>query len=224
MVLRKTPLCSKTTVCVLAAALALMSFRCSVTQPVRVIEKGSTQLSASLGGPLIHTVGFPMPVPYLTAGVMHGFTDDVTLFGRTHVTMLLFGDLGLDAGAASALFRQHDYFPEVTLAGEMYLFSDLRHGRATRAYPFISLNASHDIGKSIIVFAGGDDLYQFRPAHHFLTPFAGIEFPVSGPCTLQVEWKWMAANVNTAHGVFEGYSSLGDNGAFGTFLGMAYRW
>jgi hypothetical protein len=215
---------SNGTVWGLAAVLSLISFHCSVTQPVRVIEKGSTQLSASFGGPLIHPAGFPMPVPYLTAGVVHGLTDDVTFYGRTHVTMLLFGDLGLDAGAASALLHQRGYAPEVTIAGEMYFFSDLRHGRVTRAYPYLSLNASYDVGTSTIVFAGADDMYQFRPAHHFLTPFAGVEFPVSNRFAFQVEWKWMAANVNTAHGVFEGYSSLGDYGAFGTFLGMTYRW
>ncbi|MCX6139161.1 MAG: hypothetical protein NTV54_16895 [Ignavibacteriales bacterium] len=197
---------------------------CGVTQPVRVLEKGSTQLSASLGGPIIKPAGFPMPVPYMTAGAVHGLTGDVSLIGRAHVTALLFGDLGLDAGAAYALAHERGIVPEITATGELYLFSDLRHGSATRGYPFLSLNASYVLTGSVLVFAGAEDVYQLRPARHFMTPFAGVEIPVSSRSVLQMEMKWMAANVNTAHGVFEGYSSIGGMGSFATFFGCTYRW
>jgi hypothetical protein len=207
-----------------AVFLALLSFHCGVTQPVRVAEKGTTRVTASLGGPLLKLAGTGVPAPYLTVGAIHGVTSDVTAIGRLHATALLFGDLGFDGGVAAALLRQRGFLPEITVRGEFYLFSDLRSGGATRLYPFLALNASYEVGESVLVYAGAENMIQLRGTEQFVAPLAGVEFPLSQKIAMQVEVKWMAANVSTAHGVFEGYGSLSGRGALGTFVGVTYRW
>ena len=202
----------------------LLATGCSVTQPVRVLKEGTTRITASLGGPLIPFKESTIPVPYFNIGLMRGYTPDMTTTANIHVLMALLGNIGLDAGASFRVLQQGGWQPEVTVKGQLNLFSDLQSLSNARAFPLVSANGSYLVGGSTLLYFGTDHLLQFSEPVYFVSPFARTQFSVSEHLALQLEVKWMAANVITAHGVFEGHSSIGTRGALGTFVGVVYSW
>ena len=195
---------------------------CGATQPVRVLDEGATKVSASLGGPLIPLGNATIPVPYLVAGVQHGYSSSLTLAGNVHLLTALFGDVGVDAGAAQRFVRSDGWVPEITAKAQCYFFYDVKRGNNPRLFPFLSLNASYLVGESTLLYFGADNLFQFVEPIYFLSPFAGVQFPLSSRFEMQVESKWMAANANTEHGVMEGHNSINGRGNIGTFIGFHY--
>jgi len=129
-----------TLLCLLCVAPLVSS--CGVTQPVRVIDEGTTQAAVSLGGPLIPYNGMTVPTPYLNLGLIHGYKENLTLTGNIHATMAVFKNAAFDIGAATRLARESNGWPELTAKGQLYVFSDLERFDAMRVFPMVSLNAS----------------------------------------------------------------------------------
>ena len=206
--------------CLLSLALVVSS--CGVTQPVRIIDQGTTQAAVSLGGPLIPFGGMTVPTPYLNLGLIHGYKDNLTLTGNVHATTALLKNAAFDLGAATRLARESNGWPELTAKGQFYFFSDLERLDNVRVFPMVSINASYLVGASTLLYAGADQLIQFNKPQYFFTPFAGTQLSLSDRSALQIELKWMAANVNSAHGVFRGTGSIGDHGDIGLFFGFTY--
>jgi hypothetical protein len=195
---------------------------CGVTQPVRVIDQGTTQAAVSLGGPLIPFGGMTVPSPYLNLGLIHGYKENLTLTGNVHATMAVFKNAAFDVGAATRLARESNGWPELTAKGQLYFFSDLERLDAVRVFPMVSINASYLLGNSTLLYAGAEQLIQFNKPQYFFTPFAGTQLSLSDRSALQIELKWMAANANSAHGIFRGTGSIGDHGDIGVFFGYTY--
>jgi hypothetical protein len=86
----------------------------------------------------------------------------------------------------------------------------------------VSVNASYLVGTSTLLYAGAEQLIQFKKPQYFFTPFAGSRLSLSDRSALQIELKWMAANVNSAHGIFRGTGSIGGHGDVGIFFGFTY--
>lgn len=208
------------TLCLLCTALLVSS--CGVTQPVRVIDQGTTQAAVSLGGPLIPFGGMTVPTPYLNLGLIHGYKENLTLTGNVHATMAFLKNAAIDVGAATRLARESNGWPEVTAKGQLYVFSDLERIDNARVFPLVSINASYLWGRSTLIYAGAEQLFQFNKPHYFFTPFAGTQISISDRSALQIELKWMAANVNSAHGIFRGTGSIGGHGDIGVFFGYSY--
>jgi hypothetical protein len=206
----------------LCVSLSLFFLDCGVTQPVRVLSEGATKASTSLGGPLIPLGKSTIPVPYLTVGVQHGYSSSLTLAGNVHLLTALLGDIGADAGVARRFVGQDEWVPELTAKAQFYFFYDVKRGNNPRLFPLLTANASYLIGESTLLYFGADNLFQFADPAYFLSPFAGIQFPLSRRVEMQVESKWMAANANTEHGVMEGHNSINGRGNIGTFLGFHY--
>lgn len=202
--------------------MSVLSFHCGVTQPVRILDEGKTQLSSSLGGPFIPLGSTTIPVPYLNIGIVHGYSSDVTVSGNLHILPILFGDAGLDAGVATSLVKQKGAVPEVTGKAMAMVFSDFRGGFHPRIYPQISVNASYLVGDSDLVYFGADNVFQSVVPSFLFTPFVGYQLQLGNKWTGQIETKWMAANVNTAHGVMEGLTSISNYGSTSVFIGFLY--
>ena len=195
---------------------------CSVTQPVRVVDQGTTQAAVSLGGPLIPFGGMTVPTPYLNLGLIHGYKDNLTLTSNVHITTALLKNAAFDVGAAFRLARENHGWPELTAKAQLYFFSDLERFDNARVFPMVSINASYLLGHSALLYAGADQLIQFNKPQYFVAPFAGTQLSLSDRSALQIELKWMAANVNSAHGIFRGTGSIGDHGDVGIFFGYTY--
>ena len=195
---------------------------CSVTQPVRVLDEGATRAAISLGGPFVPKFGIAVPTPYLNLGLMHGTTKDVTLTADLHATMALLKNAAVDAGAAVRLLHQDGSIPEVTAKGQLYIFSDLERIVNARIFPLVSLNGSYLLGKSTLLYAGADQMLQFDKPNYFIAPFAGTQFALSKRWSMDVELKWMAANINAAHGILRGTGTIGGHGDIALFFGFTY--
>lgn len=196
---------------------------CGVTQPIRPVEKGSTEITASFGGPIIPLGSIAIPVPYLNVGVMHGMTENVTVFGNAHVTSVLFKTVAADGGVAVSMTEEKGIVPEISVNGRGYFFWDAFRGHTARFYPMASVVGSYAAGERSLFYFGADNLYQFSTADLFVSPFVGYSFPVSSVMVLQLESKWMAMNKDTRHGIFEGVASVGGRGNVGVFVGIQWE-
>lgn len=194
---------------------------CGATQPVRVIPKQSTSITASLGGPVVPGSSPTVVIPYLTGGVMHGATDDLTLHGNLHLLMSAFGVIGIDVGASTRLLRGEAWMPEITAGLRAHGFVQLSDQPKPRLYPSLSANASWNIRDQDLVYVGSHLTGQFAPNEVFVSPFIGYSYAVNQSLSLQCEFIWQASNHDTRRGLFEGVSSINGQGSFGIFLAGA---
>ena len=200
--------------------LAFLYTGCGVTQPVRAIPRDETRLNASLGGPVIPLGDAAVVVPYLNLGVQHGVTDDLTVFGNAHVTALLFKDAGLDAGTTVRVREQQEWLPEINAKGQIYAWYLMRSGRV-RVLPLATVTAGYSTGDRSYLYIGADNAFQFTSSrHYFIAPLAGYSFGISKAMTMQVETKWLAPNIDTRHGIFEGATSIDGRGNIGIYFGL----
>lgn len=202
---------------------SLVAIGCGVTQPVRTLEEGKTEILVSLGGPVIPLEGFAVPAPYLNLGMALGYSDDLTIFTNAHITALLFKDIGLDGGVATRLTTEERMVPEITLNSRMYFFWDFVRSNNKRLFPMVTVVGSYQTGNRSWFYFGVDHLFQLHQPDVFISPLAGYQFSLSVPMTAQVEVKWLAANKNTRHGIFEGTTSIGGAGGMGIFFGANYK-
>jgi hypothetical protein len=197
---------------------------CSTTQPVRVLKEGQTNIETSLGGAFIPLGESKVPVPYLIAGASHGYSENLTLFSHLHITPFITSVLGLDVGAATGLLKQDGAIPEITAKGQFYAFTDFKSLETMRFFPVATLNASWLAGQTTLMYLGADNTFQLSDPSYIVSPFLGTEFDLNNSLRMNVEGKWMAANVNTEQTVFEGKTSPGGQGGIGLFLGLSYNW
>jgi len=196
-----------------------MLIGCSAVQPVRVLDKGASAITASLGGAFVPSSTPTGLVPYLTGGYAYGASDDLTVHARAHLTMAAFGVAGLEAGASMRALRQNLAVPELTLGMQLMGFASIARTAPARLYPNLTANASWSVGAASLAYLGSHLTLQADPWRGLISPFAGYQFSVSNSVRLQVETIWQASNVDTRFGVFEGESSIGGNGSFGIYLG-----
>jgi hypothetical protein len=200
------------------AALAAVVGACAATQPVRVLPKGQSRVIASVGGPWQPKKSPTVVVPYVTLGMMRGLSDRTTLVYDAHLLMAALGVAGADVGLAHRLLAQDGVRPEVSALGQAYLFAG---SGGARVFPHASVNASWTRGARQLLYVGGDAIGQFSGAPAVLVaPLAGWQFPVHRRVQLQTEFKWMAANVETEHGIFRGRGNIGGHGGLSVQLGV----
>ena len=191
---------------------------CGSGQPVRVLPEEQTTLSASIGGPIVPStspIGF---VPYLTAGATHGVTNNISVHGNLHLLMSAFAVGGIDIGASVRAIRQDKAIPELTLSTRLIGFMKFSGPVSPRLYPDVAFNASWEVAENTLVYLGTHSTFQWKPSAVYLSPFIGVQFPISTAFCLQTELIWQAANHNTQVGIFEGESSIGGMGSFGGFI------
>lgn len=206
------------------ALIMLTALGCGVTQPVRVLEKDQVRVTTSFGGPVVPSSIPTVVIPYGTVGVMAGLSDRVTVTGNVHIPLVALETLGIDGGAAVRIVPEDGFVPEVTAKGTALIITDFKPG-SSRLFPEVSVNGSYTLGESVIAYAGVENMFQFTGTEHFfLGPFAGAEIRLSRKFALQGEAKWMAANINTRDGIFEGQASFRGMGYFGLFMGASYGW
>ena len=196
---------------------------CGAASPVRVLEKDQTAITGSIGGPIVPSsspIGF---IPYVTGGVAHGVLDDLTVHANLHALMSAYAVLGLDAGASYRVYKGNGAVPEITVGARALFFTDFRALNTSRIYPDLHANLSWEVAERTLLYGGAHVTFQWSPGATFVSPNAGILFPVSNAVSLQAELIWQAANVNTQYGVFSGQSSIGGTGSFGGFVGAVVR-
>jgi len=195
---------------------------CAATAPVRVLPKGTTDVVASLGGPIVVNTSPIGVIPYATVGLMHGISNDVTVHGSAHLTMAAFGVAGVDVGASARAWSQDGAIPEATLAARFMAMTDFGDWTTTRVWPTTSATFSWG-NDDCMLYTGGHTTLELVDGSVIASPFLGVQFAASSTLWFQVEGIWQAANRNTRNGVFEGQSSIGGMGSFGCFVAGRIR-
>ena len=111
--------------------------------------------------------------------------------------------------------------PELT--GQAQLYGFVGPGGA-RVYPNLTGTASWTAGPRTLLYGGS--ALTVRPSGSIAllaTPLAGIQRDVGTRFVLQLEGKWMAANIDMHSGLFEGENSLGGNGGLALQLGVQVK-
>lgn len=205
----------------LALAGALSTAACTATMPVRVLPKGESRWTASIGGPLLphHApTGF---IPYTNIGRMWAHDESTTLTANLHVLAAAFGVAGVDVGAARRIREQSGAIPELTGMAQLYMFAG---PGGARVYPNITGTASWSAGPRTLLYGGG--AATIRPSGGqglIATPHVGIQRDFGRRLALQLEGKWMAANIDMHSGLFEGENSIGGNGGLALQLGVQVK-
>ncbi|MCX6140223.1 MAG: hypothetical protein NTX15_05250 [Candidatus Kapabacteria bacterium] len=132
--------------------------------------------------------------------------------------MTAFAVGGLDLGASVRACHQNEAIPEVTVGARLIGFMKLGDPIAPRLYPDLSVNASWEIADRTLAYIGTHGTFQWKPGAFYVSPFLGMQFPLSSSFSLQTELIWQAANHDTRAGIFEGQSSIGGMGSFGGFI------
>lgn len=194
---------------------------CTATLPVRTLPAGENRWTVSLGGPLLphHApTGF---IPYTTIGRLWGRSDGVTMSANLHVLAAAFEVAGVDVGVARRLRPQRGGVPEVTGQAQVLAFAG--EGGA-RVYPNLTATASWTAGPRTLFYGGAGATLRLDGGRTVIaTPLAGVQRDVGRRLVLQLEGKWMAANVDMHSGLFEGENSIGGNGGLALQLGVQIR-
>ncbi len=197
--------------------LAVAGTACSATHVVRPLPKGSSAVTASFGGPVLPSSVPTGVIPYLTLGLQRGVTDDLTVGGALHATMLAFGVVGGEVNASQRVRRGDGVIPELVGRGGAYA---LAGSGGARVFPYLGGVASWSAGPRTLLYAGGDAVLQTARPRVLAVPLVGIQRRVSDRTALQLDAKWMAANVDTRNGVFSGESAIGGRGAMALQMGV----
>lgn len=203
-----------------AVAASIAAAGCSATAIVRPLPRGTSAWTASVGGPWVPSSVPTLVVPYVTVGWQRGVSDDLTMGGAVHATMAAFGVAGVDISATRRLVPQSGAWPELvaTLRGTVFTNGS---ASGTRAYPSLGVVGSWAAGPRTLWYVGTDAMAQAGATPSvLLAPLAGVQRRVGSRAELQLEAKWMAANVDTRRGVFEGESAIGGHGALAVQLGL----
>ena len=205
---------------VLAACAVLTA--CSATQPVRVLTLGERRWIASVGGPLLPNHVPTGLLPYTDVGMMWGARENLTLSANAHLLAAAFGVAGADVGAAKRLHAQRGNAPELT--GQVQLYAFAGSGGA-RVYPNVSGVASWRAGERGLLYTGLNLTGRLNAGGKGLvaTPLVGVQRDVTKRLILQLEGKWMAANIDMSRGLFEGENSIGGRGGMALQLGVQVK-
>ena len=208
---------------VAAVGLAALSVACAATQPVRVLAKGQSRWIASVGGPLLphHTPGGI--IPYTNVGRMWGHSDDVTLSANVHLLPAAFGVGGVDIGVARRLRRAEGRVGELTGQAQLYAFAG---AGGVRVYPNFTGTASWSLSDpaNFLLYGGSAMTLRLDGGQAaVVTPHLGVQRDFGRRLVLQLEGKWMAANVDMHSGLFEGENSVGGNGGLAMQFGVQVK-
>lgn len=205
---------------VAVVGLALSGCGTTLTAP---LAKGTTEVSASLGGPAV-ILGGPIPIPVSTVGVAHALSDATTVRGAVHPTAATFGVAGLDLGVVVHPLENRRGL--LTFGLDVYGFANGADA-VLLADPWI---ATRRRLSDAFALAGGVHVpVRYLTSSRELreaTPVAPTIFVqpafVFGRFELDVELRWYALASNGSILAPE-WLSPGGVGALGVVFGGAYR-
>jgi hypothetical protein len=201
-----------------------LSGGCSTTRPLRPLKPGETSLGASLGGPLINTLGAVFPTPMLTLGAARGLSDKVALTGALNVTAALYGTVHLEPGVVFFPVRsEHGGVPTVAVSGSFHV---LANGKDVLLGPHMAGLCSWRLAAPLLGYAGVDAALAFAPttdrdARLVAGPLVGAEL-ARGTARFGLEVKWLAPQYDVAPAA-PAWISPGHHGYLSVVLGFGYR-
>jgi len=208
----------------IAVILCLGVAGCGTLPSVRPIGKGKESITLSTGGPVTVIYDITMPVPYAVLRYRRGLTEDRDFHAGIHPTMLLFGNLGIDAGLTKHVMHQAGWKPSLCLEGSIYGFYHAHEFSSIRAYPEFSVVGSYRRGGGgQILYFGIQNMMQLSRPYLVSAPLVGLELPFGSRFVLNSEAKWYGpVEQSDRRSVDYSYRPLGQ-GAIGFVFGGSYK-
>jgi hypothetical protein len=172
---------------ILSTAVILLAVGCAPTRVVVPLEKGQTQVGASLGKPQVNDGSLPVLGVYAARGL----SESTTAYGGLHLSSALLGTVQLDGGVVKAISE-----PSADGIGFSYnyggnLFVSTRDG-AARIYPDAGINAFYKAGPHIF-YTGAN---TWVDPTFFLTRYGkGSPVAPSVAAGYRIRYKWLEAQV-----------------------------
>jgi hypothetical protein len=152
-------------------------------------------------------------------GASYGVSDSVDVHAHAHLTPLLLGTVGFDAGATWLGVTEAGWRPALSLTGRGYVFSDFSTGAVF--YGEAGAAASWWLGERCLTYLSTRALYDALEEDVVFAVGTGVQVPFDR-FALQAEVSWYAPGYDTSASPVS-WASLGGRGAFGLVLGASYR-
>jgi len=179
---------------------ALTTGACTTTHSARTVGQGNLGVGVSLGGPLLTSLGPPIPVPNLFAGVRYGLRDDLDLSAHTNLTSPVIPGIALDLQTAvhwvpvQPGLRGQDDEVGWSAGGSLGVewMSDLASGLVV--VPWVDGVGGYR-HRRVGVFAGtAIGCHLFRPLDDhdalLLSPYLGVELFLTKRSALSLRGTW----------------------------------
>ena len=75
---------TRRTTIIATLALVALAAGCAARHGARTAGRGNVDIAASVGGPIFHNMGAPIPLPLAHVGAHYGVTDEVDVGGGVH--------------------------------------------------------------------------------------------------------------------------------------------
>ncbi len=186
---------------------------CAASVLTRPLEKGASEVHASLGGPLVKLGGVPVPIPAAQVGFRYGLSDSVAVGADLPITLIALRNVALDPHLT--------WFPVPSLGVQAETVLVLDPGAGVfRAYPILSGWYRIPVSQRVALLPGVNALAERRSPHLLVSTSLGVAFG-AGRWDLLVETMYLAANVSDTYGSID-YISPG-RGGVGIFFGIGRR-
>jgi hypothetical protein len=209
---------------------AVIIYGCAPTRIVKTIPKGQTNISASLGGPLISFHNLIIPMPLTSVSVAHGFKDNLTGFAGLHTTALAFGVIQTDIGITKTLKKQDGWSPGISVSPVANLMFDTWEHHF-KFYPEADINVYWNYKqKQNYVYAGMFNWVELSATRAFNEPQSNQWIPgfyightwSRKIMEYSVEAKYLEPFTSNKNLVVE-YTSFGNTGAIGIYFGITRK-
>lgn len=203
---------------------------CAPTRFVKPLKGNEQAVNLSLGGPVIGFKDLSIPVPFVTATYGYGIDSTLTAFGSLNITSAFYGNAQIEVGVVKQIAQQHKALPGISITPVANLI--YRNKDAAKIYPQVDVNAYWDYNKGRNFFYAGlsnwfelssKKAYDIKQDNHwFLSPMIG-EYFIRKKWSMNIELKIVAANIASQKTVADYKTPLGNNGAFGIYLGYTRK-
>jgi hypothetical protein len=204
---------------------------CTTQRIVKPLDRGTSQVQANFGGPLIGFAGTTIPIPLTSVGYAYGVTDSLTIHTGLQLTNIAYQNLHYDVGATYGFLKPNGWAPGISSSISLNYLRDFRQGNQ-RIYPQLDANLFWDYGERHFMYLGTTNWIEMSSnlAHNepiesrFLS---GIQFgnTFSTPkWNYTIESKWLAPtrNSNDLTVDYKTYSIGGERkGAVGLYFGIS---
>jgi hypothetical protein len=210
--------------------ISIFLFACAPTRVVKTIPKGKTNITASLGGPLIAYHNLTIPMPLTSVSGAYGIKDDLTGFAGLHTTALAFGVIQADLGVTKRLKEQNNWSPGISVSPVAnFMYDTWEHH--FKFYPEIDINAYWNYRKKQnFIYAGISNWFELASKRAFDEPQPNNWIPgfYVGHTWSQkimeytIEAKYLEPFTNNKNLVVQ-YTSFGNTGAIGIYFGITRK-
>jgi hypothetical protein len=197
---------------------------CGTVASIRPIGKGKSSLTFSSGGPVVPAFGIDMPIPYAVLRYRRGLNENTDFHFGSHITPLIFADLGMDVGITKHILPQCGWRPALSLGGSLYGFLHTEEFSSMRVYPEISVIGSYLLSRrGLALYFGTHNMMQLDSPYLILAPFLGFEIPIGSKLGINLEAKWYAPTEDSKNRPVQYTFRPSYYGALGFVWGLSYK-